>query len=222
MAEYLDEYLGYKMRNNFISIEGLLQLAQIHIGCIVRAAAVDDAETIEMVQLICARQTMHSMCADGMSVSAALRRLAETSAISTNMLAHVLMVFVQIFAPNQEAGNMSGFVRQQIELLQCQMKIDPNTLLFEESRSEDGFYSELSKRFQRNDLLKYAPKMIAIEIMRGRKSNREQVFLGSGSDEYCDYMYMINKIVSQADRTYNWEQKAAMRAQILAHPWSLL
>ncbi|MCP4054148.1 MAG: hypothetical protein GY739_14050, partial [Mesoflavibacter sp.] len=97
------------------------------------------------------------------------------------------------------------------------MKIDPNTLLIEESRSEDGFYSELGKRVQQNDLLKYAPKSIAIEIMRGRKSNREQVFLGSGSDEYCDFMYMINKIVSQADRSYNWEQKAAMRAQILAN-----
>ncbi len=217
LAEYFEQYLGYEMKSNFISIEGLLQLANIHLGCIMRAASVDEAETEEIVQLICARPTMYCMCTDEMRPEAALKRLAEMTAIGANMLAHVLMVVVQIYAPNRNAPTTSKWVRQQIDLLQCQMKIDPNTLLFEESICEDESQFDLGKRLQLPDLMKHAPKVIAIQIMKGRKSNREQVLLGSGSDEYCDYMYIINKMLSESKGNFNWEQRAAMRAQIFAN-----
>ncbi|MCP4118571.1 MAG: hypothetical protein GY737_24870, partial [Desulfobacteraceae bacterium] len=66
IGNYFLEEMGYNIGPNFVSIDGLLQVADIHIGCILRTIANSDIELEEMMQLVCSSQTLHATVADNM------------------------------------------------------------------------------------------------------------------------------------------------------------
>ncbi|MCP4065702.1 MAG: hypothetical protein GY740_20985, partial [Gammaproteobacteria bacterium] len=194
MEKYFLEEMGYTIGPNFVSIDGLLQVADIHIGCILRTVANSDMELEEMVQLVCSAQTLHATVADNMTLLKAMMQMAAMTATAANLLVHVLYTVVQVYTP--AADSCSKWIRQQWDLLQLQLKIDPVSLLQLEAKRDDDDWNQLALDMTIPDDITAQADQIAKLIMDGRKSNREQYFLGSGAEETFDYMTTVNRLLN--------------------------
>ncbi|MCP4064539.1 MAG: hypothetical protein GY740_14985 [Gammaproteobacteria bacterium] len=215
MQKYFKDHFDFEIKGNFISIEGLLQLQNIHIGNFLRTVATSDTELEEMVQLITGSQNLASFSGVRSKLYNELSNIADTTALSANMVVHLLLAVVQLMTPTTET--CSDLICNQIEQLILQMKVDPTSLLIVQSQPNMKKYKKLLSKAKMPAFHEDKMKEIAQLIMMGRKSNREQFLLGTVSDMVCDYMLSVNEELNteRNQKKFKFEERVTLRAKLL-------
>ncbi|MCP4055558.1 MAG: hypothetical protein GY739_21465, partial [Mesoflavibacter sp.] len=213
VGRYLEQNCNYTIGANFISVEGLLQQMNLHIACILRTNTNSDDEWTERVQLVCSQQDIQAAHSVKDDLVKSIELIAEMTATGANLLTHVLFVIAQLFTPKETQA--SPYVRTQMAMLQLQMKVDPLSLLLEESHDHDVNTATLAKEAEFPLTLFGITDQIAREIMNGRKANREQYFLGSAANETFDMMTAIIQVLNTPAKQHKFslDQRAIIRGQ---------